>query len=174
MICAVVSAAVLFRYEHASISARTMRVNDAAHTDGLNDIRTFQSVNGPLFELLKRYLCSRRCVVEVQSIWVVLLLENRCRKLLLFRVKDSPSLGINLIELLADHFEFLEVIGGYVVKFSLCFKTSTIGSDIAEHHDAVDATPTRALVLGHVIVFWAIWPEAHPPWTEGQLSLPST
>lgn len=161
MICAVVSAAVLLRYEHASISARTMRVNDAAHTAELNEIRTLQSVNSPLFKLLKRYLCSRRCVVEVQSIWVVLLLENRCSKLLLFRVKDSPSLGINFIELLTDHFEFLEVIGGpVVVKFSLCSKTLTIGSDIAAHHDAVDATPTRAMVLGHVIIFSAVWPEA--------------
>lgn len=46
-----------------------------------------------------------------------------------------------------------------MVKSSLFFKTSTIGSDIAAHHDAVDATPTRAPVLGHVTVFPPVGPE---------------
>lgn len=101
--CAAVSAAVLFRYEQASISARTAQVSQ--QTRRLVATRTLQSVNSPLLELLEGDLCSWGDFVEVQSVGIILLLEDRGGKLFLLGVQSRPPLWINFAEILPDHVE---------------------------------------------------------------------
>lgn len=64
---------------------------------------TFQSVDSPLFKLLERDLSGGRHIVEVQTVWIFLLLEGRSCKLPLFVIEDSPSLGVNSMVVLSHH-----------------------------------------------------------------------
>lgn len=64
---------------------------------------TFQSVDSPLFKLLERDLSGGRHIVEVQTVWIFLLLEGRSCELLLFVIEDGPSLGVNSMVVLSYH-----------------------------------------------------------------------
>lgn len=68
-------------------------------------MRTFQSVDGPLLELLECYVCCWRDLIEVQTKGIVLLLVCGSRELLLFVVKGGSSFGVNPVHVLSNHFE---------------------------------------------------------------------
>lgn len=78
------------------------------------DIHTLQPVNSPLLELLKRYLCRWRGLIEAQSVRIVLLFEGWSCELLLFVIQSSSSLGIYLVEILSNHFV------GSAIVLSIC------------------------------------------------------
>lgn len=64
---------------------------------------TLQSVNGPLFKLLKRDLRRWRNVIEVQAMGIFLLFICRRSKLLLLVIEVRPSFGVNPMDRLSDH-----------------------------------------------------------------------
>lgn len=65
---------------------------------------TSQSIDCPLFELLKGDLCSGGYFIEVQSVGVFLLLVCWGRELLLLMIKCTPPLGIYTVVVLPYHF----------------------------------------------------------------------
>lgn len=74
MICAAVSAGVLFRKEQASISARTAIHQYACLRAKVNGEVTSQPIDCPLFELLQLDFGGRGKVIEVQPMRILLLL----------------------------------------------------------------------------------------------------
>jgi hypothetical protein len=66
-------------------------------------IYTLQSVNGPLLELLKRNLCCRWDLVEIETMGIVLLLVCRRRELLFFVVQGGPPFGVDSMKVLSNH-----------------------------------------------------------------------
>lgn len=69
----------------------------------LHAVHTFESIDGPLFELLKRDFRSWRRVIDVQPMRIVLLLEGCGGELTFLWVNDGPPLRINSINILSDH-----------------------------------------------------------------------
>lgn len=135
--CADISVADLFRYEQDSSSARTklVHVSWKGHWYGPHaHTLTLQSVDRPLFKLLEGDLCRRRHLVEVETMWVFLLLVYRGRELLLPVVDDCPSLGINPMHILPDH------SAEYLVDWNRVVVVGVVGSSFFERRDAIETT----------------------------------
>ena len=64
---------------------------------------TLQTVDCPLFELLERDLCRRRCVVQVQTVRIILLLVGRCSELPLLVIDCCPAFWVDSMSVLSDH-----------------------------------------------------------------------
>lgn len=64
---------------------------------------TSQTINRPLFELLKCDLCGGRGFVEVKPVGILLLLIDRKGELFLLRIDSSPPFWVDTVELRFYH-----------------------------------------------------------------------
>ncbi len=64
---------------------------------------TSQSINGPLLKVFQSDLSSRRDMIEVQPVGIILLLVRRGSKLFLFVINRGPSLWIDPCRLIPNH-----------------------------------------------------------------------
>lgn len=103
MICVTVSAGVLFRKEHASISARTASDQCTCLGAKVNGEVTSQPIDGPSFKLFQADFGGRGKVIEIQPMWILLLLVERRCELLLFMMEFVSSFRIDTIEILPNH-----------------------------------------------------------------------
>ena len=65
---------------------------------------TSQTINSPLFKLLKRYVSRGRCDIKVQSMLVLQILVCGRRELFLAMVDIISTFGIDTGKVLSDHF----------------------------------------------------------------------
>jgi len=72
-------------------------------TFNANRSSTFQPIDRPCLKLLQRNLCRRWQHIEIEAVFVVLLLEFCFGKLPLLVVKISAALGVNSGIVVADH-----------------------------------------------------------------------
>ena len=99
-----VSAGVLFRNEQASSSARTGVVSGSSfHRTVRLGTHTSQSIDCPLFKLLKGDLLSRRELIEAQTMRIIMSLINGSCELFLLVVDVVASLWVNAVELWVHH-----------------------------------------------------------------------
>lgn len=66
-------------------------------------IITSQSIDGPLLELLERYVCRRRICVKVQAMRILRVLELGSRKLLLSVVDNGAPFCVDSVGVLSHH-----------------------------------------------------------------------
>jgi hypothetical protein len=68
-----------------------------------SNAHTLQPINGPLLELFEGDFSSRRCIIDVHAMGIVLLLECCSGKLPFLVINDSPPFRINAVNILSHH-----------------------------------------------------------------------